>query len=517
MSTTIDTNVVQLKFDNKQFEENCKQSMSTLEKLKQKINESSSGNALKDLNKVDLSNIKDSIDGINKHFSLLGIAALKVKSSIVDGFLGMAKTLATTVPRIIKEGGWQRAMNIEEAKFQLEGLHVAWSQISDDISYAVDGTAYGLDAAAKAASQLVASGVQVGALRAISGVAAMTNAEYEAIAPIFTTVAGQGKLMTMQLRQLENRGLNAAAVLAESMGTTEAAVREMVTDGEIDFNTFAKAMDDAFGEHAKDANRTFVGVTANIRAALKKIGADFATPIIEQDGPVIKALQVLRERINDVRKSLGPLNDAWTAFVYNYGRVAEKLLKSIDMSFMENVTKGLVNTFNALLSIIRPIGYAIRDIFGANANSSLKTFAETFESFTAKLILSREEMEDLRATVRGVLSIFTIFTTVIKQILGAILQVKPETVDIGAIILKITGSIGDMITFISLVIKQLNIVGPAVSGISTAIKMLIGLLATGAIKVGEFITKLSQLKVTSKIIDGVTPIVVDEEKFELPF
>jgi tape measure domain-containing protein len=483
--------------------------MSTLEKLKQRINESNSGKALDGLNKVDLSNIKDSIDSVNKHFSLLGIAALKVKSSIVDGFLGMAKTLATTVPRIIKEGGWQRAMNIEEAKFQLEGLHVAWSQISDDISYAVDGTAYGLDAAAKAASQLVASGVQVGdsmkgALRAISGVAAMTNAEYEAIAPIFTTVAGQGKLMTMQLRQLENRGLNAAAVLAESMGTTEAAVRDMVTNGEIDFNTFAMAMDKAFGEHAKDANRTFVGVTANIRAALKKIGADFATPIIEQDGPVIKALQVLRERINDVRKSLGPLNDAWTAFVYNYGRVAEKLLKSIDMSFMENVTKGLVNTFNALLSIIRPIGYAIRDIFGANANSSLKSFAETFENFTAKLILSREEMEDLRATVRGVLSIFTIFTTVIKQILGAILQVKPETVDIGAIILKITGSIGDMITFISLVIKQINIIEPIISGISTVIKTLIGLLATGAIKVGEFITKLSQLKATSKIIDGVT-------------
>lgn len=509
MSTTIDTNVVQLKFDNKQFEEGCKQSMSTLEKLKQRINESNSGKALDGLNKIDLSNIKDSIDSVNKHFSLLGIAALKVKSSIVDGFLGMAKTLATTVPRIIKEGGWQRAMNIEEAKFQLEGLHVAWSQISDDISYAVDGTAYGLDAAAKAASQLVASGVQVGdsmkgALRAISGVAAMTNAEYEAIAPIFTTVAGQGKLMTMQLRQLENRGLNAAAVLAESMGTTEAAIRDMVTNGEIDFNTFAMAMDKAFGEHAKDANRTFVGVTANIRAALKKIGADFATPIIEQDGPVIKALQVLRERINDVRKSLGPLNEAWTAFVYNYGRVAEKLLKSIDMSFMENVTRGLVNTFNVLLSIIRPIGYALRDVFGASANSSLKSFAETFERFTAKLILSKEEMEDLRATVRGVLSVFTIFTTVIKQILGALLQVKPETVDIGAIILKITGSIGDMITFISLVIKQINIIGPAVSGISTVIKTLIGLIATGTIKVGEFITKLSQLKVTSKIIDGVT-------------
>ena len=72
----------------------------------------------------------------------------------------------------------------------------------------------------------------------------MTNSEYEAISPIFTTVAGQGKLMTTQLRQLESRGLNAAAVLAESMGTTEAAVRDMVTKGQIDFNTFAEAMDE---------------------------------------------------------------------------------------------------------------------------------------------------------------------------------------------------------------------------------------------------------------------------------
>ena len=47
MSATIDTNIVQMKFDNKQFEENCKQSMNTLEKLKQKIDESGSGKELK--------------------------------------------------------------------------------------------------------------------------------------------------------------------------------------------------------------------------------------------------------------------------------------------------------------------------------------------------------------------------------------------------------------------------------------------------------------------------------------
>lgn len=538
MSNTIDTNVVQLKFDNKQFEESCKESMSTLEKLKQKINDSSSGNALDGLGKgFNTDGITRSLDKINSHFSLLGIAALKVKSSIVDGFLGMAKTLATTVPSIIKEGGWTRAMNIEEAKFQLEGLKVAWGDVEGSIKEAVDGTAYGLDAAAKAASQFVASGVQVGdsmttALRSISGVAAMTNAQYEEISPIFTTIAGQGKVMTMQLRQLENRGLNAAATLAEyfkgvtngsieaddaikahvaeitaQFGQGEAAVREMVTKGVINFNLFSNAMDNAFGEHAKDANRTFQGVTANIRAALKKIGADFASPIIEQDGPVVQALQRLRERINDVRASLGPLTDAWTSFVRHYGTTAANLLEKLDMSFMEHVVNGLVNLFKALLTVIRPIGYAFKDIFAPEAANTVMSISKAFESFTSKLVLSDRAMEGLRATVRGVLSIFSIFTTIIKQVLGALMGIKPETVNIGEILLTITGTIGNIITYISFLIKQMDIVGPAVSAIGTVLKVVISIAAIAIAKIIEFISYISKLEVTRNIISGLTIVV----------
>lgn len=516
--------------------------MSTLEKLKQKINESTSGNALNSLNDVgknfNVDNITKSLDKINSHFSLLGIAALKVKNSIVDGFLGMAKTLATTVPNIIKEGGWTRAMNIEQAKFQLEGLKVAWEDIAGDINYAVDGTAYGLDAAAKAASQLVASGVQVGdsmknALRAISGVAAMTNSEYEAISPIFTTVAGQGKVMTMQLRQLENRGLNAAATMAEyfkgvmngsieasdsvkahvaeitaQFGYGEAAVRDMVAKGVVDFNTFSNAMDNAFGEHAKDANRTFTGVTANIRAALKKIGADFSTPIIEQDGPVVQALQKLRERINDVRASLGPLNKVWTEFVYRYAHDAKILLQNMDMSFMKNVAQGLANIFKSLVSVVDAVRYAFADIFlNGKGIKGIGDIAKAFSDFTAKLTLSNSEMEDLRATVRGFLSVGDILVTIVKQILGAILRIKPESVNIREIILKITGTIGDLITYVSQLIKQTNVIEPVVKSISNALEILIGLIGLGITKIIEFVSYISKLEVTRNIINGLTIVV----------
>ena len=49
MSNTIDTNVVAMKFDNSNFENNVKQSMSTLDKLKQKLNLSGASKGLQAL------------------------------------------------------------------------------------------------------------------------------------------------------------------------------------------------------------------------------------------------------------------------------------------------------------------------------------------------------------------------------------------------------------------------------------------------------------------------------------
>ena len=293
MAVTIDERVVEMRFNNKQFENNVNQSINSLNRLDKSVNDLDNSKGLRDfqkkMSKVDFSSMERSISALEKRFSTFGIAG---KTVIEDITRGAEKALLSLLSFInkpiaqIKSGGWRRALNIEDAKFQLNGLKVAWDDIKDDIDYAVSGTAFGLDAAAKAASQLVASGVKLGdsmkgALRGISGVAAMANTSYEEISPIFTTVAGQGRLMTMQLRQLEARGLNAAAEIGKYLGKTEQQVREMVTKGKIDFNTFATAMDSAFGQHAKDANKTFTGSMANMKAALSRIGADIATEYLD--------------------------------------------------------------------------------------------------------------------------------------------------------------------------------------------------------------------------------------------
>lgn len=322
----VDTNVVQLKFDNKQFEQGCKESIETLEKLKKKIDNTGSGDALSGLgkaaNNIDLSKLSANIDAVNKRFSALGIVGMTALSEITKSAMNLAHHILTVIPNQIRHGGWNRAMNIENAKFQLEGLSIAWSKVGEQISNAVSGTAFGMDQAAKAASQLAAAGVDIGrkfkeafdyketgkmidememALSAISGVAAQTNSSYDDIARVFMQVSATGKLMTQDMNQISARGVNVVATLGKQMGKTQAEIRDMVSKGKIDFKMFSEAMYDAFAKNAFKANNTFKGALDNMKAALSRTGEYFSGPIIRQMIPVWNSL---REAVNRANKEV---------------------------------------------------------------------------------------------------------------------------------------------------------------------------------------------------------------------
>ena len=50
---------------------------------------------------------------------------------------------------------------------------------------------------------------------------------------------------------------------------------------------FTEAMNDAFGDHAKKANETFTGAMSNVKAALARIGAEFVSPLVNQNGVLV--------------------------------------------------------------------------------------------------------------------------------------------------------------------------------------------------------------------------------------
>lgn len=417
--SSVDNRIVKLKFDNSQFEANVSKSMSTLDKLKEKLNFKDSAKDIENLqtavNKVDFSAMQSSLQFLEKRFSATGEFIYKIWDQITDKAINAFKRVESATIGQIKSGGWARALNIANAQFQTAGLGASWDAIKAAADYAVTDTAYGLDEAAKTASQLLASGVDYQeiieetdeggltqmhkALRAISGVAAMTNSSYSEIAHIFTRIAGSGRVFAIDLNSIAARGLNAAAVLAKALGTTEAEIRELTRQGEIDFNTFAMAMDEAYGEHAKQANETFQGAMSNMKAALSRIGAIFAQPMIDKTNRFFNAItgriKEVQRALSDVKLSEDEVSprfathfaEAWDAAV----TAAVNFVNAIDLDWLKSVANTMDNIAIKMKSFFDWIneGFAQQseglEEAAEDAKESLKDMIATQEEYKAAM------------------------------------------------------------------------------------------------------------------------------------
>ena len=482
MSRTVDQRVVEMQFDNGQFERNVKTSMNTLDRLKQSLNMNGATKGLENVQQasknIDFSRMAAGVESLQNRFSTLGIVGMRVIENLTDSAMRFANKTLSFITSGIVQGGIRRAMNLENAHFQLQGLLKDEAQVSaimKNVNDSVDGTAYSLDAAAKVASQLAASGMRAGdemftSLRAVAGVAAMTNSDYESIGEIFTTVAGNGRLMGEQLLQLSSRGMNAAATLAEYLGKSESEVRDMVSKGKIDFKTFAAAMDDAFGEHAKKANETFTGSLSNIKAALARIGALFVSPLIVQNGPIVKLFNTLRERINDIKSTIGPLADQFTGSVNKMAESATAFLsrmKSEDrIQILSNIVSTLTNVFSGLWSILKPVGQAFKDIFPAAAANSLINFTNKLKELTAKIKLGDTESKNLRDTFNGIFSILKLVTDAIITVAKGADNLLSKLTGVRGGFLGITGAIGRWLTSVAGAINKTGAFGAVIGGVS---------------------------------------------------
>lgn len=428
---TVDERVVQLRFDNKDFESNAKTSLDTLGKLKNALNFSTSADSLKsvsDLNKTNfLDNISNSLGNLEKRFGAFGTFTGRIIENLADGVTGVLNKGLNYVKDSIIAGGIRRAQNIENAHFSLQALlkdEVKVQEIMDNAMQSVDGTAYAYDEAAKAAASFAATGIEGGEqmtryLKGITGVAAMTNAEYEGISRIFTTVAGNGRLMGDQLLQLSSRGLNAAATIADyfkevrgQTDMTEMAIRDMVSKGMISFDDFASAMEWAFGESAFRANETFTGALANMKSAFARIGAEFIAPLVAQNSELVKLFNTIRVKVNEFKKLItfgvgdtlsGALGKSFaTQFTDNILKAADAIGKFISkinakavMRSVYNLRDGFVNFGKAIFSWVEPIGKAFGEVFGTDANSiygRMRQTTQAFKDWTASL--SRWSLSD---------------------------------------------------------------------------------------------------------------------------
>lgn len=528
MSTTVDNRVVEMKFNNSNFEKNIKQSKESLEKFKESLNLSSAAEkANKNLSKavsgVNFDAMSSALESISNRFSTLGIIGMTAIQNLTNSAISMVKKAVSSITNTIIEGGKRRAQNIENAKFQLAGLGIAWNDISADINYGVESTAYGLDAAAMAASQLSASGVKFGetfgttgnspmakALRGISGLAAMTNSSYEDISRVFTTVAGNGRLMGDQLLQISSRGVNAAMEMVKffndvnhgsrtasdevtkaikdltgGLDVSEAQLRDFVSKGKISFAMFSEAMDSAFGEHAKDANKTLQGVLSNIRSALSKIGADFWTPIIENEGKLVEMLNSVRVLINDVKSAIRDTL-GWAAdengieYLMKWKNLADGVFTTIKnkidgidrkqlstdifniIKSIEYVGKSVVHIFDEIGKIAHSLGTAFKSVFSIEDSNtfttSIRELLNRFRKFIESIKINGDTIYKVTNIFKGFFSVLDIGWQILKGVFGVIKDVVGAILPAGSGVLTLGSNVGQLLVRLDEFLKKSHII-----------------------------------------------------------
>lgn len=254
----------------------------------------------------------------------------KLTKYITKPALGAAAALAGL--SLIK--GFNRLKNIDTAKAQLEGLgHSAKEveSIMDSAMQAVKGTAYGFDEAATAAASAVAAGIKPGQeltryLGLVGDAAAQSKLSFTEMGSIFNKVMASGKISMEEVNQLADQGIPIYKMLSEQLGVTQADVRDMVSAGKVDAETFLAAIEKNIGGAAKIiGEKSFTGALANIGASLGRIGANF----LDAGGKGGGFFSQLKPLMVDFMETLGKVEDKAADFGEKFGAIFAKVVNFI--------------------------------------------------------------------------------------------------------------------------------------------------------------------------------------------
>lgn len=262
MSRTVDERVVSMQFDNKNFEKNVSTSMSTLEKLKQKLSFKGATKGLESIDKaakkVDMSSLSDSVDTVGVRFSSLQVVATTALANITNSAVNTAKRMAsafTLDPIISGMQEYELQLNSVQtilANTQHEGTNIdIVNRALDELNTYADKTIYNFSEMTRNIGTFTAAGVSldksVDAIKGIANLAAVSgSSSVQASTAMYqlSQALAAGKVSLMDWNSVVNAGMggkvfqDALKRTATQMGTNVDALiekygsfRESLTEG----------------------------------------------------------------------------------------------------------------------------------------------------------------------------------------------------------------------------------------------------------------------------------------------
>jgi tape measure domain-containing protein len=526
--SSIDERVVEMKFDNKQFEAGVKQTMGSLDALNKSLKLEGATKGLTDVaaasKTVQLGHLEAGANAVAERFKAMSVIAVTALATIAHQavFAGEQLVKSLTVAPL-KSGLEEYETNLNSiqtilsnTQWQNTGLKDVTDAL-DILNLYSDQTIYNFAEMARNIGTFTAAGVKlnvaVDAIKGIANLAAISGSNSQQAATAMYQLSqaiSSGKVALMDWNSVVNAGMGGKVFQDSLMETARihgVAIDKMVKDagsfrntlengwltGQILTETLSKFTGDLTAAQLKT-----MGYNEQQIAGILKMGQtaqDAATKV--------KTMSALMNTLRESATSgwaqtweliFGDFEEARTLFT-QVNDVLGGIIKASADSRNEMISDwkelggrteiilAISNAFRFLIEILKPIRDAFREIFPATTGKQLYDLTVAIRVFAEHLKVGSETADNLRRTFAGVFALFGIGYDIIKQVVIQFLRLFGLATEGAGGFLEVTANIGDFLVELRKAIKEgegfakiFKLVGDVLSIPIKLIKLLAGYL-----------------------------------------
>lgn len=522
--SSIDKRIVQMEFDNKNFESGVKTTLSSLKNLNEKLKMSNTSKGLEGISraagKVNLNGLSSGVDAVTAKFSALGVMGATVLANITNSAFNAGKNLVkafTIDPMLDGFGEYELKMNSIQTILTNTAKH--GTTLSDvnkalgDLNNYSDKTIYNFAQMTDNIGKATAAGLKledaVTFVKGMSNVAAGFGVDPTAMAGAtyqMTQGLAAGKIMLQDWVSMERSGMggemlqDALIKTAESMGVTidkTKSFRDTLKDGWLTSEIFIKTMQ----KMANDPS--LLNAATNVTSFTKLLGT-----MKEQVGS--GWAQTFEHIFGDKEQS----TKLWTGISNSFGKMVSasaearnKMLEGWNKGGgRDDVIKGFANIFQGLGKGLGAVKDAFRDIFPPMTSEKLIQISEGFKKLTENFKMSDSTASKIRNTFKGLFSVFNLGKNAVTSLFKGFAPLTNVFSGIGHIILSVTSAIGKFASGLNDAANKSNFFGKISDGITkglNGIGKVIGGAGKAITSFFDYLGKLDFSKVFEVLGNGL--------------
>jgi hypothetical protein len=485
--SSVDNRIVQMRFDNKQFEDGVQTSIKSLDNLKKGLDMDESGKRL--------SNLEQAVDGISAKFSTLGIIGVTALANITNSVINTGKQMLSSLTIApISEGlaDYNRKLTSVQTITNATGKNIKEvTKYFDQLDVYADKTIYNLDDMTSAFAKFTNAGVNLDqSIPAIKGIANMValagqdaGAAQIAMYNLSQSIAG-GFLTTTDYRSLNLanvatkewkeqliQGAIAAGTLKKNskgmylikgakQATTEAALfTEELSKGWAS----TKVLLDVLGKYGDETTK--IGAKAQAAAQdVKSFGMMMDTLKAQVGTGWTDTFELLIGNLDEAKALFTPLTNTIGAFIDATAKARNNVLAFWKANGgRDAIIQAIVNSFEALKAILKPIGEAFREVFPPATGQALVTFSKGLRDVTAKLKIGANTASVIKLAFKGLFEIIDLGIKGFEFLAGAVKLLIKTLMPSGDSIEYVMGKIADFLLYLNNLVDTSNIVGDSLN------------------------------------------------------